>query len=95
MPYFRTTEQNRPGLMQFANRTPPEPPYTGKLTSQPQIIICWGTRVDKLRTLFAVEFVKFLWAVWSAKKAETYYNRMKSTVTTVSYTHLRAHETHH
>ena len=33
LPYFRTTEQNSPGLMQFANRNPPEPPYTGKLMS--------------------------------------------------------------
>ena len=40
LPYFRTTEQSSPGLMQFANRNPPEPPYTGKLTSQPQTIIC-------------------------------------------------------
>ena len=31
--YFRTTEQNSPGLMQFANRNPPEPPYTRKLMS--------------------------------------------------------------
>ena len=31
--YFRTTEQNSPGLMRFANRNPPEPPYTGKLIS--------------------------------------------------------------
>ena len=33
LPYFRTTEQNSPGLMQFANRNPPEPPYTRKLMS--------------------------------------------------------------
>ena len=33
LPYFRTTEQNSPGLMQFANRKPPEPPYTRKLMS--------------------------------------------------------------
>ena len=39
LPYFRTTEQSSPGLMQFANRNPPEPPYTGKLTSQPQTSI--------------------------------------------------------
>ena len=31
LPYFRTMEQNSPGLMQFANRKPPEPPYTGQL----------------------------------------------------------------
>jgi hypothetical protein len=31
--YFRTTEQNSPGLMQFANLKSPEPPYTRKLMS--------------------------------------------------------------
>ena len=35
LPYFRTTEQNSPGLMQFANRKPPEPPYTEELNSHP------------------------------------------------------------
>ena len=35
LPYFRTMEQNSPGLMQFANRKPPEPPYTEELNSHP------------------------------------------------------------
>jgi hypothetical protein len=28
---FGQRKQNSPGLMQFANRKPPEPPYTGQL----------------------------------------------------------------
>ena len=30
---FGQRKQNSPGLMQFANRNPPEPPYTRKLMS--------------------------------------------------------------
>ena len=33
LPYFRTTEQNSPGLMQFANQKPVRPPLAGELMS--------------------------------------------------------------
>ena len=29
LPYFRTTEQNSPGLMQFATQRPAKPPFAG------------------------------------------------------------------
>ncbi|WP_207662849.1 hypothetical protein, partial [Roseburia sp. AM23-20] len=32
---FGQRKQNSPGLMQFANRNPPEPPFTGELNSHP------------------------------------------------------------
>ena len=39
LPYFRTTEQNSPGLMQFATHKTVNPPFAGELTSQPQTSI--------------------------------------------------------
>jgi hypothetical protein len=44
LPYFRTTEQNSPGLMQFATHKTAKPPFAGELNSQltPQTIICWA-----------------------------------------------------
>ena len=37
LPYFRTTEQNSPGLMQFATHKTP-PPFAGELIAQQTII---------------------------------------------------------
>ena len=41
LPYFRTTEQNSPGLMQFANHKTAISPLAGKLIAQ-QTSIYWG-----------------------------------------------------
>ena len=38
LPYFRTTEQNSPGLMQFATHKTATPPLAGELIAQQTII---------------------------------------------------------
>ena len=38
LPYFRTTEQNSPGLMQFANHKTAISPFAGELILQPWVV---------------------------------------------------------